>query len=164
MNFSTAGQFQRLDKEEQEKWTKFVEAGELVLLDSDYINVNDIIPYIDNFVDETGCYLRKVAYDPARYEILKELIERYFFDVDGDNQKPIRQGYAMSDYIKMFKVQVELDNVHHNQDILEWAMMNTAVKIGVSDDYMYTKKLDKDKIDPVVAMTMAMEVLVLSEI
>lgn len=160
MSFSTAGQLERLDDEQKELWQSFVDAGDLHLLDSDYINVNDLIPYISEFVKVTGAKLKAVGYDPARYEILETLIDRYFFDVDKDRQKPIRQGFAMSDYIKLFKQQVQLGQLKHNQDLLEWSYMNAAVKIGASGDYMYTKLMDKEKIDPVVAATMALKVLV----
>ena len=95
--------------------------------------------------------------------ILKDLIERYFFDVDGDNQKAIRQGFAMSDYIKIFKGQVQDSNLWHNQSILEWSYMNVAVKVGDSGDFMYKKLMDKDKIDPVVASTMALQVMILDK-
>lgn len=163
INFSTRGQFERLDNEEHERWQRFVSRGELILLDTDYINVNDLVPYIEKFQTDTGCYFRKIGYDPSRYEILKDLIERYFFDVDGDNQKAIRQGFAMSDYIKIFKGQVQDGNLWHNQSILEWSYMNVAVKVGDSGDFMYKKLMDKDKIDPVVASTMALEVMILDK-
>lgn len=160
MSFSTIGQFERLDDEQKELWQTFVDEGDLHLLDSDYINVNSLIPYIAEFVKVTGANLRRVGYDPARYEILESLIERYFYDIGKDRQKPIRQGFAMSDYIKLFKQQVQEGALKHNQSLLEWSYMNAAVKIGMSGDYMYTKLMDKEKIDPVVAATMALQSMV----
>lgn len=160
MSFSTIGQFERLDDEQKELWQTFVDEGDLHLLDSDYINVNSLIPYIAEFVKVTGANLRRVGYDPARYEILESLIERYFYDIGKDRQKPIRQGFAMSDYIKLFKQQVQEGALKHNQSLLEWSYMNAAVKIGMSGDYMYAKLMDKEKIDPVVAATMALQSMV----
>lgn len=160
MSFSTIGQFERLDDEQKELWQTFVDEGDLHLLDSDYINVNSLIPYIAEFVKVTGANLRRVGYDPARYEILESLIERYFYDIGKDRQKAIRQGFAMSDYIKLFKQQVQEGALKHNQSLLEWSYMNAAVKIGMSGDYMYTKLMDKEKIDPVVAATMALQSMV----
>lgn len=164
INFTTEKQFEKLTEDQQELYQRFVDEGSLVLLESDYINVNDLIPYIEKFKNEHMCSLIKVGYDPSRYEILESLIERYFFDVDGDNQKAIRQGFAMSDYIKMFKEQVDREVIVHNQRLLEWALLNIAVRIGDSGDVMYKKMMDKDKIDPVVASTMALEVMVLNEL
>lgn len=164
VNFTTEKQYERLDSEQKELYTRFIEEGSLVLLESDYINVNDLIPYLEQFENEHSCYLKRIGYDPSRYEILETLIERYFFDVDGDNQKAIRQGFAMSDYIKMFKEQVSRKVFIHNQRLLEWSFMNVAVRVGESGDVMYKKKLDKDKIDPIVASTMALEVMILDEL
>lgn len=160
MNFSTLGQFERLDDEEKELWQSFVDEGDLHLLESDYINVNDLIPYMSKFIELTGCRLKRVGYDPARYEILENLIDRYFFDVDKGRQKAVRQGFGLSDYIKLFKQQVQEGNLKHDQALLEWSYMNVAVKIGMSGDYAYTKLMDKKKIDPVVAATMALQSLV----
>lgn len=160
MSFSTVGQFERLDDEQKEIWQRFVEVGDLHLLDSDYINVNDLIPFISEFVRATGARLKRVGFDSSRYEILENLIDRYFYDITKERQKPVRQGFAMSDMIKLFKQQVQEGKLSHNQELLEWAYMNAAVKIGVSGDYMYTKLMDKEKIDPVVASTMALDVMV----
>ncbi|USI64747.1 terminase large subunit [Lactococcus petauri] len=164
INFSTRKQYDSLDTDMQERYTRFIEEGSLILLETDYINVNDLIPYLAEFKKKTQCRFKKIGYDPSRYEILETLIERYFYDRDGDKQKPIRQGFAMSDYIKLFKQEVGKSNVWHNQKLLEWSFMNVAVRVGDSGDHMYKKMLDKDKIDPVVALTMAMEVYVLDEL
>jgi phage terminase large subunit-like protein len=164
LTFSVRSQYEQLDTEQQELWTEFVDRGELILLDTEYINVNDLIPYINDFRTKTGCRLRKIGYDPARYEILKGLIERYFFDKDGDNQRAIRQGFSMNDYIKLLKSKLVENKLIHNQKVMQWALNNTAVKIGQSGDYMYTKKLEKDKIDPTVALTMALEMAVSDEV
>ena len=40
----------------------------------------------------------------------------------------------------------------------------TAFKIEQSGNYIYTKKLEKDKIDPTVALTMALEMAVSDEV
>ncbi|WP_083611820.1 terminase TerL endonuclease subunit, partial [Brucella sp. CMUL 015] len=159
LNFAIRDQYEHLDEDMKEVWLEFIEKGELILLDTDYINVNDVVAYIDKFITSVGANLRKVAYDPARYEILKNLIEKYFFDIDGDNQIPVRQGFSMTDYIEMFKGQTVKGNIKHNQDIMKWQMLNTAVKIGNMGGYMYTKKLNKEKIDGVVASTMALQAL-----
>ena len=122
-----------------------------------------VVPLLDDLENAIHEQSFDIGYDPARYEILKDLIERYFFDVDGDNEKAIRQGLAMSDYIKIFKGQVQDNNLWHNQNILEWSYMNVAVKVGDSGDFMYKKLMDKDKIDPVVASTMALPVMILDK-
>ncbi|PCR98870.1 terminase subunit [Lactococcus fujiensis JCM 16395] len=163
ISFMVKRQFENLDNEMKERYETFVDEGSLIVLDSEYIKGSGIIPEVQRFKDIHHCQFKKIGYDPSRYEELKELIDRYFFDVDGDNQKAIRQGFSMSDYIKLFKMNIDERQLVHNQKLLEWSLMNVAVKIGISKDIMYTKMLDKDKIDPVVALTMALEVMVLDE-
>lgn len=162
--FTVRQNYETLDNEQKEIWDVFVEKGELIILDTEYINVNDLIPHINNFKRNYGAKFRKVGYDPAKYEILKDLIDRYFFDSQGDNQRAIRQGFAMSDYIKLLKQKLGTKTLIHNQKIMQWTLNNAAVKIGAGGDYMYVKKLEKDKIDPVVSLTMALEMMVSDEI
>lgn len=162
--FSIRNQYETLDNEQKEIWDVFIERGELVLLETEFINVNDLVPYINKFKRDYGAKFRKIGYDPAKYEILKELIDRYFFDSQGENQRAIRQGFAMSDYIKLLKQKLQSKTLIHQQKVLQWALNNSAVKIGSGGDYMYTKKLEKDKIDPAVALTMSLEMLVSDEI
>ncbi len=70
----------------------------------------------------------------------------------------------MNDYIKLLKSKLVENKLIHNQKVMQWALNNTAVKIGKNGDYMYTKKLEKDKIDPTVALTMALEMAVSDEV
>lgn len=162
--FTVRQNYDSLDAEQKEIWDVFIEKGELIVLESEYINVNDLIPYIKKFKQDYSPKLRKVGYDPAKYEILKDLIDRYFFDSDGDNQRAIRQGFAMSDYIKLLKQKLGSKTLIHKQKVMQWALNNAAVKIGGSGDYMYVKKLEKDKIDPVLSMTMALEMMITDEV
>lgn len=164
INFTTQSNFDSCDKEQQELYLKFEAEGSLIILESDYIRATDIIAYMKDFKTKTNCKLVKIGYDPSRYENLKTLIDLYFYDKDSEKQVPIRQGFSMSDYIQIFKKQIELGNLKHNQDLLEWSLMNVAVRIGTSGDLMLKKKSQDEKIDPVVASVMAMQVMVSDEL
>lgn len=164
INFTTQSNFDSCDKEQQELYLKFEAEGSLIILESDYIRATDIIAYMKDFKTKTNCKLVKIGYDPSRYENLKTLIDLYFYDKDSEKQVPIRQGFSMSDYIQIFKKQIELGNLKHNQDLLEWSLMNVAVRIGTSGDLMLKKKSPDEKIDPVVASVMAMQVMVSDEL
>ena len=153
-------QYEQLDQEQKEIWDVFIDDGSLILLDSEIINVNDLIPYMAKFRKDTGCRYAKIGYDPHLYEPLEPLIDRYFFDMNKDNQKPIRQGFAMSEYIKLLKSKMMCKTIKFKQPLLRWAFGNTAIKLGGMKDIMYIKKLDKDKIDPTLATTMSLEMLV----
>lgn len=159
-SFSTRINYEQLDQEQKDIWNEFIEDGSLILLESQIIKGADLVPYIAEFKKKYKPRLRSVGYDPAKYEYLETLIDRYFFDSDGDKQKPIRQGFAMNDYIQLLKSKMMEKTIKFNQPLLRWAFNNTAVKIGMSGDLMYQKKLDKDKIDPTLATTMSLEMLV----
>ena len=164
ISFTTQKNFDACDVEQQELYTRFESEGSLIILESDYIRATDIIAYMKEFKTKTKAKLTKIGYDPSRYENLKALIDLYFYDKDSEKQVPIRQGFSMSDYIQIFKSQIEAGNLLHNQSLIEWSLMNVAVRIGTSGDLMLKKKSQDEKIDPVVASVMAMQVMVADEL
>lgn len=136
----------------------------LTLTDNAFISSHDVLRVAREFIDKYNCSPLFVGYDPARYDNLKVLIEENFFDVDGERQLPIRQGFAMSDYIKLMKEKLSEHSLIHNSEILEWSLNNFAVKVGSRGDYMATKLIDAEKIDPVVALVVAIETMVIKGI
>ena len=164
ISFTTQKNYDACDIEQQELYTRFESEGSLIILESDYIRATDIIAYMKEFKTKTKAKFVKVGYDPSRYENLKAMIDIYFYDKDSEKQVPIRQGFAMSDYIQIFKAQIEAGNLLHNQSLLEWSLMNVAVRIGTSGDLMLKKKSQDEKIDPVVASVMALQVMVADEL
>lgn len=164
ISFTTQKNFDACDVEQQELYTRFEAEGSLIILESDYIRATDIIAYMKQFKTKTKAKFVKIGYDPSRYENLKALIDLYFYDKDSEKQVPIRQGFSMSDYIQIFKSQIENGNLLHNQSLMEWSLMNVAVRIGTSGDLMLKKKSQDEKIDPVVASVMALQVMVADEL
>ena len=164
ISFTTQKNYDSCDIEQQELYTRFESEGSLIILESDYIRATDIIAYMKEFKTKTKAKFVKVGYDPSRYENLKAMIDLYFYDKDSEKQVPIRQGFSMSDYIQIFKSQIENGNLLHNQSLMEWSLMNVAVRIGTSGDLMLKKKSQDEKIDPVVASVMALQVMVADEL
>ena len=164
ISFTTQKNYDACDIEQQELYTRFEAEGSLIILESDYIRATDIIAYMKQFKTKTKAKFVKIGYDPSRYENLKALIDLYFYDKDSEKQVPIRQGFSMSDYIQIFKSQIEAGNLLHNQSLMEWSLMNVAVRIGTSGDLMLKKKSQDEKIDPVVASVMALQVMVADEL
>lgn len=164
ISFTTQKNFDACDVEQQELYTKFEAEKSLIILESDYIRATDIIAYMKQFKTKTKAKFVKIGYDPSRYENLKALIDLYFYDKDSEKQVPIRQGFSMSDYIQIFKSQIENGNLLHNQALMEWSLMNVAVRIGTSGDLMLKKKSQDEKIDPVVSAIMALQVMVADEL
>ena len=164
ISFTTQKNFDSSDVEQQELYLKFEAEKSLIILESDYIRATDIIAYMKEFKTKTKAKFVKVGYDPSRYENLKAMIDLYFYDKDSEKQVPIRQGFSMSDYIQIFKSQIEAGNLLHNQSLMEWSLMNVAVRIGTSGDLMLKKKSQDEKIDPVVSAVMALQVMVADEL
>ena len=129
-----------------------------------FIHASDVLDVLESFQNKTNCQLSFIGYDPSRYELLKELIDLKFFDVDSERQLRIRQGFAMSDYIKLMKSKLSDGTLVHNSPILRWSLLNFAIKVGTSGDIMATKLNDAEKIDPVVALIMALQVSVIKGI
>ena len=132
----------------------------LTVTNSDIITSRDVFDVVRAFVDKYNITLLNVGYDRARYENLRILIDNYFFDVEESRQFEIRQGFAMSDYIKLLKQRLQDKTLIHDCPILQWSLLNFAVKIGYSGDMMAIKLNDDEKIDPVVALIMAIAVTV----
>lgn len=136
----------------------------LTITQGAYITAADVLDVLQQFVHKTGCQMTYIGYDPSRYDNLRQLIDDYFFDVNRERQLPIRQGFALSDYIKLTKDKLKEGSLVHNSRILEWSLNNLAVKIGASGDYMAVKLTDADKIDPAVALVIALKTAIVKGI
>lgn len=126
---------------------------------TDKVTAAECLGILEDFVERTNCNLTYVCYDPARYDMLHELIDVYFFDRDGDRQVKAVQTYSsLSDYIRLMKYKLSTKTLIHNSPMLKWSLQNYAVKIGWTGDLLSARLNDNDKIDPVVALTMALKV------
>ena len=134
----------------------------LTITQGAYITAGDVFEVLKTFVDNTNCNLTYIGYDPSRYELLQGLIDAYFFDVEGERQIKVRQGFALSDYIKLMKDKLKDGTLVHNSPILRWSLNNFAVRVGTSGDYMATKLNDAEKIDPVVALVIGLKTMVIT--
>lgn len=153
-----------LDKLPDAQATALRHMDNLTITKGAYITATDVLDVLQQFVHRTNCQLTFIGYDPSRYDVLKQLIDDYFFDVNSERQLPIRQGFALSDYIKLTKDKLKDKTLIHNSKILEWSLNNLAVKVGTSGDYMATKLTDADKIDPAVALVIAIKTAIVKGI
>lgn len=133
----------------------------LTITDGAFITAHDVFEIVQTFAERYNCQFTFIGYDPSRYDNLRLLIDDYFFDVDSDRQLAIRQGFALSDYIKLMKDKLGDGSLIHNSKILEWSLNNFAVKVGTSGDYMATKLTNAEKIDPVVALVIALKTAII---
>lgn len=133
----------------------------LTITEGAFITAHDVFEIVQTFAERYNCQFTFIGYDPSRYDNLRLLIDDYFFDVDSDRQLAIRQGFALSDYIKLMKDKLADGSLVHNSKILEWSLNNFAVKVGTSGDYMATKLTNAEKIDPVVALVIALKTAII---
>ena len=133
----------------------------LTITEGAFITAHDVFEIVQTFAERYNCQFTFIGYDPSRYDNLRLLIDDYFFDVDSDRQLAIRQGFALSDYIKLMKDKLADGSLIHNSKILEWSLNNFAVKVGTSGDYMATKLTNAEKIDPVVALVIALKTAII---
>ena len=136
----------------------------LTITEGAYITADDVFDVFRNFVETHNCNPLFIGYDKYQYHMLKDLIDDYFFDVDGDRQQSIRQGFALSDVIKLMKDKLADKSLIHNSPLLRWSLLNFAVKVGSSGDLMPMKLNENEKIDPVVALIMALQTIVIKGI
>ena len=133
----------------------------LTITDGSYITAMDVFKVFESFVNQYDVHTSFIGYDPARYEVLKELIDTYYYDPEGELQLPVRQGFALSEYVKLMKEKLKDKTLVHNSPMLKWTLQNLAVKVGESGDLMPKKMTDAEKIDPVVALLMALKVSII---
>lgn len=143
------------------KKLEFMIGDGLTITNGAFITAHDVFEIVQTFAERYNCQFTFIGYDPSRYDNLRLLIDDYFFDVDSDRQLAIRQGFALSDYIKLMKDKLGDGSLIHNSKILEWSLNNFAVKVGTSGDYMATKLTNAEKIDPVVALVIALKTAII---
>ena len=136
----------------------------LTITEGAYITADDVFDVFRNFVETHNCNPLFIGYDKYQYHMLKDLIDDYFFDVDGDRQQSIRQGFALSDVIKLMKDKLADKSLIHNSPLLRWSLLNFAVKVDSSGDLMPMKLNENEKIDPVVALIMALQTVIIKGI
>ena len=130
---------------------------DLRVVDGQIITPHDVFAIIRNFQESTDCVYQFIGYDRSRYDYLRTIIDDYFYDSDKDRQLEVRQGYALSDIIKLMKDMLNNKTLLHNSPVLRWSLLNFAIKVGTSGDLMATKLKDSEKIDPVVALIIALD-------
>ena len=133
---------------------------DLRVVDGQIITPHDVFAIIRNFQESTDCVYQFIGYDRSRYDYLKTIIDDYFYDADKDRQLEVRQGYALSDIIKLMKDMLNNKTLVHNSPVLRWSLLNFAIKVGTSGDLMATKLKDSEKIDPVVALVIALDTVI----
>ncbi|MDN6664153.1 MAG: terminase large subunit [Tetragenococcus koreensis] len=118
-------------------------------LSSGIINTDQVLDYIEWYVKEYDLDVQAICYDPyAIHGVLAEMERRgWYYDLH-----EIRQGIqTLSSPISDFKLKIINGDVkHHKNPLLDTAVKNAIAK-NVNDSIMIDKKMNREKIDPLMA-------------
>lgn len=104
-----------------------------------------------------GAY--QIGYDPAGGQIIGEETQQEGFE-------PIRIGQNCSQFnepIREMLICLDQGRLHHDGNpLLRWCVHNAVLFVNAQDRYMFDKASSKQKIDPIVACTMAFRLATLA--
>ena len=122
-------------------------------LQTGIINTMQVLDYIENYVNENNLDVQVFAYDPyAIHGVLGEIERRdWSFDL-----VEVRQGITtLSNPLLDFRLKVINGDIKHDKNpLLDMAVKNAIAK-NVNDSIMIEKKMNRNKIDPLMATIFA---------
>ena len=122
-------------------------------LSSGIINTNQVLDYIETYVNRHNLDVQAICYDPySIHGVLAEIERReWYYDL-----YEIRQGpQTLSNPNLDFRLNVINGDIkHHKNPLLDTAVKNAVAK-NVNDSIMIEKKMNRHKIDPLMATIFA---------
>ena len=125
----------------------------LTNLQSGIINSNQVLDYIEKYIIENNLDVQAICYDP-------HAIHGFIAEIEKRNWRyeliEIRQGaMTLSNPVIDFRLKVIDGKVkHHKNPLLDTAVKN-AISKNVNDSVMIEKKLNREKIDPLMSAIFA---------
>nr|WP_239756542.1 terminase TerL endonuclease subunit [Mammaliicoccus sp. Q-M60] len=122
-------------------------------LQSGVINSNQVLDYMERYILDNQLKVQAICYDPhAIHGFLAEIERRRW----GYDLIEIRQGsQTLSNPVIDFRLKVINGQIkHHKNPLLDIAVKNAVAK-NVNDSVMIEKKLNREKIDPVMSTIFA---------
>lgn len=122
-------------------------------LQSGVINSNQVLDYMESYILDNQLKVQAICYDPhAIHGFLAEIERRRW----GYDLIEIRQGsQTLSNPVIDFRLKVIDGQIkHHRNPLLDIAVKNAIAK-NVNDSLMIEKKLNREKIDPVMSTIFA---------
>lgn len=117
-------------------------------------NVTDFAVIEQNLMDDAEKYdIKEVGFDPFNATYMAQRL-----DETGVNtvEVPQRVQY-LSEAMKWIEALVKSKRIHHvNDPLFNWAMGNVTVKVDANDNIFPRKEAAQNKIDPIVALIIAM--------
>jgi phage terminase large subunit-like protein len=145
---SRAAQAEERDRVPYTAWERdgFLEfaGGEAIDLEHVYARLVDVISQYD---------VREVGFDRWNAAHIASMLER-----DGIPHTPVRQGYGLSSPMKEVERRViRAELTHFANPVLRWAVANVAVRTDAGENVMPVKGRSRGRIDPLVAVLIAIE-------
>lgn len=140
-------------KSERDKidYEQLVETDKATLTDtsSGIINDQQVFDWLIDFVEENDLDVQGIMYDPYAASNLLVRFEDYDYPLI-----EVKQGYMnLSEPLKQFRLDVfEGKIVHDGNPNLNIAINNAVVKSDNNGNIILDKKLNREKIDPIVAL------------
>lgn len=122
-------------------------------LQSGVINSNQVLDYMERYILDNQLKVQAICYDPhAIHGFLAEIERRHW----GYELIEIRQGsQTLSNPVIDFRLKVIDGQIkHHRNPLLDIAVKNAVAK-NTNDSLMIEKKLNREKIDPVMSTIFA---------
>ncbi|ARM68234.1 MULTISPECIES: terminase large subunit [Staphylococcus] len=125
----------------------------LTNLQSGIINSNQVLDYIEKYIIENNLDVQAICYDP-------HAIHGFIAEIEKRNWRyeliEIRQGaMTLSNPVIDFRLKVIDGQIkHHKNPLLDIAIKN-AVSKNINDSVMIEKKLNREKIDPLMSTIFA---------
>lgn len=119
-------------------------------LESGVIDLNQVIDYIIEYVEKNELNMKGICYDPYNSQMLLAEIERRGLDWE---LFEVRQSIkSLNEPTKDFRIQIYNRMMTHEPNpLLDIAVHNATLKED-NDGIMINKRLNREKIDPIVAM------------
>jgi phage terminase large subunit-like protein len=139
----------------EEPWRTFAFAGYLNVTSSLYATV-----YHDTVESMYENHARQVGFDPFNMRQMAEDFQTEGFEPIKIAQKRYDMHEPLSaliDLVKRGKIK------HDGHPVLRWAMANLVLNTDASNHWMPDRKNSKDKIDPAVALVMALRICLLTQ-
>lgn len=135
--------------------------AEFVYGDRIKVSQHPLVDLRQDVIEECSALgIDKIAFDPYNAQSLAEDLS-----VEGINGVRCAQNYAMfNEPIQELQDAVDTCDIAHDGDpVLRWAVSNAICVSDRQDRIMYDKATSVDKIDPVVALTMAFRMAILEK-
>lgn len=122
-------------------------------LQSGIINTNQVLNYIEDYINQYNLDVQAVCYDPYSIHGVIAEIERRDWPYE---LVEIRQGpQTLSNPILDFRLKVINGDIkHHKNPLLDIAIKNAVAK-DTNDSLMIEKKMNREKIDPLMSSIFA---------